>query len=437
MINIENSFSFNNGDIIVVGCSAGPDSMALIDMLLKIREKYSLSLIVAHVNHNVREESYEEVEYVKKYFEENFIVFETMIIEEYGDDNFENEARTIRYNFFDSVVQKYNANYLMTAHHGDDLIETILMRIVRGSNLNGYAGFKKIVDMDNYLIVRPLIDYTKIELEQYNLDNNVQYYVDQSNSNDKYTRNRYRKYVLPFFKEEDNNVHSKFLKFSDTLEAASIFINKERNKAIKRVLVNDSIMIEKFKIEDEYIQREILYYLLSEFYQDDLILVSDKHIDLIINLIYSKKANSFINLPNQVVANKSYNMLELKRDVDAITSYEIEFDGFVTLPNNHTIERVLEIDGNSNNICRLDSRELILPLIVRTRKIGDKMPVKGLDGTKKVKDIFIDSKVKISERDSWPIVVDSSGKIVWIPGIKKSKFDRKISDSYDIILKYN
>lgn len=437
MINIENSFSFNNGDIIVVGCSAGPDSMALIDMLLKIREKYSLSLIVAHVNHNVREESYEEAEYVKKYCEENFIVFETMIIEEYGDDNFENEARTIRYNFFDSVVQKYNANYLMTAHHGDDLVETILMRIVRGSNLNGYAGFKKIVDMDNYLIVRPLIDYTKIELEQYNLDNNVQYYVDQSNSNDKYTRNRYRKYVLPFFKEEDNNVHSKFLKFSDTLEAASIFINKERNKAIKRVLVNDSIMIEKFKIEDEYIQREILYYLLSEFYQDDLILVSDKHIDLIINLIYSKKANSFINLPNQVVANKSYNMLELKRDVDAITSYEIEFDGFVTLPNNHTIERVLEIDGNSNNICRLDSRELILPLIVRTRKIGDKMPVKGLDGTKKVKDIFIDSKVKISERDSWPIVVDSSGKIVWIPGIKKSKFDRKISDSYDIILKYN
>ena len=437
MINIENSFSFNNGDIIVVGCSAGPDSMALIDMLLKIREKYSLSLIVAHVNHNVREESYEEAEYVKKYCEENFIVFETMIIEEYGDDNFENEARTIRYNFFDSVVQKYNANYLMTAHHGDDLVETILMRIVRGSNLNGYAGFKKIVDMDNYLIVRPLIDYTKIELEQYNLDNNVQYYVDQSNSNDKYTRNRYRKYVLPFFKEEDNNVHSKFLKFSDTLEAASIFINKERNKAIKRVLVNDSIMIEKFKIEDEYIQREILYYLLSEFYQDDLILVSDKHIDLIINLIYSKKANSFINLPNQVVANKSYNMLELKRDVDAITSYEIEFDGFVTLSNNHTIERVLEIDGNSNNICRLDSRELILPLIVRTRKIGDKMPVKGLDGTKKVKDIFIDSKVKISERDSWPIVVDSSGKIVWIPGIKKSKFDRKISDSYDIILKYN
>ncbi len=437
MINIENSFSFHDGDIIVVGCSAGPDSMALVDMLLKIREKYRLSLIIAHVNHNVREESCEEAEYVKNYCEKNNIVFESMIIEEYGDDNFENEARTIRYNFFDVLVQKYNANYLMTAHHGDDLIETILMRMVRGSNLNGYAGFKKIVDMDNYLIVRPLIDYTKEELEQYNLDNGVQYYIDKSNSSDKYTRNRYRKYILPFLKDEDGNVHHKFLKFSDTLESASIFINKERDKALKRVLSNDSVLINKFKEEDEYIQREILYYLLSEFYQDDLILVSDKHIDLIMNLIYSRKANSFINLPNQVVANKSYNVLELKRDIEAITSYEIEFDGYVTLPNDHTIERVLEVEGNSNNICRLDSREVVLPLVVRTRKIGDKMIVKGLDGSKKVKDIFIDKKIKFSERDSWPIVVDSRGRIVWIPGIKKSKFDKKSVDSYDIILKYN
>ena len=437
MINIENSFSFHNGDIIIIGCSAGPDSMALVDMLLKIRAKYELSLIIAHVNHNVREESYEEADYVKRYCENNNIVFETMIIEEYGDDNFENEARTIRYNFFDSLIQKYNADYLMTAHHADDLIETILMRMVRGSNLNGYAGFKKIVDMENYLIIRPLVDYTKEELEKYNEENNVKYYIDASNSSDKYTRNRYRKYILPFLKDEDCNVHNKFLKFSDTLESAYNFINKERNKALKRVLSDDFIVISKFKNEDEYIQKEILYYLLSEFYQDDLILVSDKHIDLIMNLIYSKKANSFINLPNQVVANKSYNMLELKRDVEAITSYEIEFDGYATLPNGHSIERILEITGNSNYICRLDSRDVVLPLIIRTRKIGDKMLVKGLDGSKKVKDIFIDKKIKIVDRDVWPIVVDSKGKIVWIPGIKKSIFDKKASDIYDIILKYN
>ena len=166
MINIDDNFNFHKGDIIIVGCSSGPDSMALVDMLLRVKNKYQLSLIIAHVNHNVRLESYEEAEYIKKYCEQNDLIFETMIIEDYGDDNFHNEARNIRYNFFESLVEKYEANYLMTAHHGDDLIETILMRMVRGSNLSGYSGFKKIVSMDGYKIVRPLIGFTKRELEE-------------------------------------------------------------------------------------------------------------------------------------------------------------------------------------------------------------------------------------------------------------------------------
>ncbi len=437
MISIEDNFKFNTGDVIVIGCSAGPDSMALVDMLLKIREKYSLSLIVAHVNHNVRVESIDEALYIKEYCVKNSILFETMTIEKYGDDNFENEARNIRYNFFENVVYKYGANYLMTAHHGDDLVETIMMRIVRGSNLKGYSGFKMIVDMTDYKIVRPLIYYTKKELEEYDEMNNVKYFVDKSNSSDKYTRNRYRKYLLPFLKSEEENVHLKFLRFGDNLSAACNFINKERDKALRRVLLADALVIDKFILEDPYIQREILYYLLSEFYQDDLILVGDKHIDLILDLIYSKRANSFVNLPNDVIANKCYNMLELKRDVFEITNYEIEFDEYATLPNGHVIERVLDTSDNSNSICRLDSSEITLPLIVRTRRLGDKMAVKGMDGTKKIKDIFIDSKINLTERDSWPIVVDSKGKVVWIPGVKKSKFDKKKVDSYDIILKYS
>ena len=437
MINIEDNFKFNIGDTIVIGCSSGPDSMALVDMLLKVREKYQLQLIIAHVNHNVRSESYDEAIYMKEYCEKNNLLFETMTIEEYGDDNFHNEARAIRYNFFETLINKYEANYLMTAHHGDDLIETILMRMVRGSNLNGYSGFKEVVEMENYKIVRPLIRYTKEELEQYDRDNNVKYFVDSSNDKDKYTRNRYRKYLMPFLKEEDSNVHHKFLKFSEELSDASRFIDKERDKALDRCLNNNVINLDKFVNEDKFIQKEILYYLLSEFYQDDLILVNDKHINLVLNLIYSNRANSFVNLPNEVVANKSYNMLELKRETLEITSYEIEFNNYVLLPDNHIIERVTDTDDNSNYVCRLNSSDITLPLIIRTRKIGDRMMIKGLDGSKKVKDIFIDKKIKMDKRDSWPIVVDSKGKIVWIPGIKKSIFDKKKVDSYDIVLKYS
>lgn len=437
MVSIDKKFSFLINDTIVVGCSSGPDSMALVDMLLKIREKYQLQLIIAHVNHNVRSESYEEEKYLKEYCENNKLVFESMIIDNYGDDNFHNEARNIRYNFFESLVYKYNAKYLMTAHHGDDLIETILMRIVRGSNLSGYSGFKKIVPMNGYTIVRPLIDYTKSELEEYVKINNVKYYIDSSNDKDKYTRNRYRKNVIPFLKEEDSNVHHKFLKFSEELDAANKFIIKTRDRAIKRCLKKNILLLDEFVLEDRFIQKEILYYMLSEFYQDDLILVGDKHIDLLFDLVYSKKANSFVNLPNEVVANKSYNMLELKRETLEITSYEIEFDNYVLLPNKHAIERIDDADDNSNSICRLNSKEISLPLIVRTRRVGDKMKVKGLNGSKKVKDIFIDKKVGLGKRDSWPVVVDSRGVIVWIPGIKKSSFDKKKVDSYDIVLKYS
>ena len=437
MINIENNFKFHDGDRIVIGCSTGPDSMALLDMLLKIRNKYNLSIIVAHVNHNVRKESFEEAEFIKEYCEENNLVCESMIIENYGDDNFHNEARNIRYNFFENLVHKYEANYLMTAHHGDDLVETILMRIVRGSNLSGYLGFKSVVNMDGYYIVRPLIYYTKAELEEYDRENNVKYYIDSSNSKDKYTRNRYRKYVLPFLKEEEKDVHLKFLKFSNTLLEANKFIDKARDRALNRVMENDKILIDKFLLEDSYIQKEILYYLLSEFYQDDLILLSDRHINLILDLINSSKANSFINLPNEVIARKNYNYFEIIKEIEDIGNYEIELDEVAMLPNNRKIEKISDTIDNSNNICRLNSNEVSLPLIVRTRRIGDKISVKGLNGTKKVKDIFIDKKIPLLDRDNWPIVVDSKGNVVWIPGIKKSRFDKKKTESYDIILKYS
>lgn len=436
MLSIEDNFVFHKEDTIVVGCSAGPDSMALIDMLLRIREKYSLNLIVAHVNHNLRKQSVQEEEYLRNYCEKKKVMFECMMITEYGDDNFHNEARNIRYDFFDKVVYKYHANYLMTAHHGDDLVETVLMRITRGSNLNGYSGFKKIVDKGEYKIVRPLLSYTKQELEDYDKKNHIMYYIDDSNAKDKYTRNRYRKYVLPFLKEEDCNIHLKYLKFSTVLNEANQFIEHERDKALKKVINNNILKIDIFKELDSFIQKEILYYMMNDFYQDDLILINDKHIELLLNLIYSNRANAFVNLPNEVIATKTYQELELKKVTTEITTYEVELSKYVLLPNHHVIEEVADLVGSGNDTCRLLSSEINLPLTVRTRKFGDRMSIKG-NGTKKIKDIFIDKKVSSSERDLWPVVVDSKGVVVWLPGLKKSKYDKKKTEKYDIILRYS
>ncbi len=424
-------------DIIVVGCSGGPDSMALMYVLMNIRKKINIKIICAHVNHNVRVESKNEEKFLQKYCNEHDIIFETMTIEKYGDDNFHNEARKIRYQFFDEIINKYNANYLMTAHHGDDLMETILMRIVRGSTLKGYAGFEKIIKKSNYTLVRPLIFVTKEELEQFDNQNNIPFVIDKSNFKGKYTRNRYRKTVLPFLKEEDPNVHNKFLKFSDVLIEYNNYIDNLIAKKIDKIYVNQSIDIDKFLEEEPLIQKKILFYIFEHLYQDDLYQINMTNVNEILNLIESKHSNASIDLPGNYKAIKEYNKLKFVEGVKFIDNYKIEIEKYVELPNGHFISLVSDEEKNDNNVCRISSSDITLPLYVRTRCLGDKMALKKINGRKKLKDIFIDSKVPVSLRDSWPVVVDSKNNILWIPGVKKSKFSKQKNESYDIILKYN
>mgnify|MGYP000198850448 FL=1 len=423
-------------DTVVIGVSGGPDSMALLYIMNQFKEKIGFKIICAHVNHNKRPESEKEQKCLEKYCKENNIIFEYIKINNWGDDNFHNEARTVRYNFFDEIINIYSARYLMTAHHGDDLIETILMRIVRGSTLKGYSGFSRIVDKGNYTLVRPLITVTKTEIEDFDIKNNIWYAIDSSNNEDHYTRNRYRHKVLPFLKKEDPNVHKKFLKYSKILLENNEFIENEASKYFNKVFHNGNLNIDKFVQLDKVIQNKIIYNILERIYGDDLFIICDAHVDLIFNLISSNKSNSIVHLPNNLVVIKSYNDLVFTYDEEQTDKYEIEVINIVNLPNGKIIEKTTDTNEISNNIIRLNSKEIALPLYVRNKRNGDKMTIKGMTGTKKISDIFIDDKIKTSERNAWPVVLDSEENIVWLPGLKKSKFDKKISQEYDIILRY-
>lgn len=432
-----NEVKLKDGDTIVLGNSGGPDSMCLLTILLRLREKYHLNIVSAHVNHNVRSESAAEKEFLMNYCKDNNVGFEAMTIERYGDDNFHNQARKIRYNFFNDVVKKYDANYLMTAHHGDDLIETILMRMVRGSTLKGYSGFEKILDNGTFKTVRPLVFITKDEALKFDEENNIPYVIDKSNFKGKYTRNRYRMNILPFLKEEDPKVHEKFLKFSETLNEYDSFINNEIKRTIGRVYKNNKIDVSKYRELDPLIQKKIIYVILEEIYKEDLMVINDRHVKLIMDLLNSKRANSKICLPHNVQVIKSYDEVLFTKEVKETISYEVELIKYALLPNGHKIEVVDDEESNNNDVCRIDSSEVSFPLYVRTRKLGDKMFLKKIDGYKKVKDIFIDCKIPTKDRDKWPIVVDSKDKIIWIPGVKKSKFTKLKNEKYDIILKYS
>ncbi len=424
-------------DTVVLGISGGPDSMALLKVVMNLKQELDLIVVVCHINHNIREESKTEEEYLREFCKNEGLIFEAMKIESYGDDNFHNEARTIRYNFFDKICKEYNAKYLMTAHHGDDLIETILMRIVRGSTLKGYSGFSKEVIKEDYTILRPLISVTKETLLKYCEENNMKYFIDKSNLKDVYTRNRYRKYVLPFLKKEDAYVHEKFLKFSETLLTYNNYIEKEVKEVINKVFVSGVLHIDKFSVLDELIQTKIIYNILEKIYGDDLFIVTNTHVKLIFSLIYGNKAQAMVHLPNNVKVIKTYNEISFGFDDLVNDVYEIEISEVVNLPNGMNIVFSKEEDDTSNYTTRLSTKEVSLPLYVRSRRNGDKISVKGMKGHKKVNDIFIESKISSHDRDIWPVVCDAKDNIIWIPGLKKSKFDRDKSEEYDIILKYN
>ena len=425
--------TIKENETVITATSGGPDSMALLSLLIKLSKTKKITIICAHVNHNLRKESQEEAIMVEKYANENNLIFEKMEINHY-EGNTENYARTQRYNFFEKLIEKYNASYLLTAHHGDDLTETILMRMVRGSSLKGYSGFQEITDKETYKIYRPLITKTKDELLNYVKTNNIPYAVDKTNFSEEYTRNRYRLNILPVLKKENKNVHLKFLKFSETLKLYDDYINKEVNKKTNEIYQNNTLNLNLFRKEDKLIKRKILYQILNNLYYKNISLITDNHVELILNIIESSRPNLKINLPSKVLVIKNYQNLYFTQNTE-IKPYSFTFENKVILPNDKILIKE-ETDDTSNYTIRLNSKELSMPLIVRTRQNGDKMEIKNLNGHKKIKDIFINEKISETARNSWPILTDQNNQIIWLPGLKKSKFDKQKHENYDIIIRY-
>lgn len=426
-----------DGDSIVLGLSGGPDSMCLLDILLKINKK--IKIIVAHINHNIRKDSKKEAEFIKNYCLDKNVVLETTVFSKKGldKDYNESELREMRYEYFEKLIKKHHANYLFTAHHGDDLIETILMRITRGSDLKGYAGFDLVTPKENYKIIKPLIYTTKEAIEKYNKDNKIPSVEDKTNKSSKYTRNRYRHNVLPFLKEENKDVHLKYLKFSQELNKYYNYVNSIVDKEMKKRYEKNTLDLQAITKVDDLILESTIKRILDINYPDNLYLVNDKHTEMIKSIIYNKEPNLILNLPDNLIVKKRYEKLLFSREKQMAKEYYLEIKDHTVLPDNHYIE-FLKSSSETNNYCtRLNSKEINLPLYVRNRKAGDKMIIKNSKGSRKIKDILIDNKINIDKRDNIPIVVDGTGKIIWLPGLKKSKFDKAKTEEYDIILWYN
>ena len=183
-------------------------------------------------------------------------------------------------------------------------------------------------------------------------------------------------------------------------------------------------------------KKNMLYYILNNVYDNTTNIIKETHINNILKLIDSNNTNATLNLPQNIVIKKEYTRLIFKSDViNDQKQFNFKLKKHNSI-NNYIIDIISNTEEDSNNICRLDSSELSLPLYIRNKNDGDTIEVLGLNGKKKIKNIFIENKIPTNKRIDYPILVDSNDQILWVPNLKKSKFNKKKYEKYDIILRY-
>ncbi|MDQ0856794.1 tRNA lysidine(34) synthetase TilS [Bacillus sp. V2I10] len=444
-----------NDATVVIGVSGGPDSLALLHLFMRFQQAYQLKIIAAHVDHMFRgSQSEEEMEFVKHYCRSNGVPCEAVQLNvpdfarEHPEMSSQNAARECRYAFYSKVMEKYDGNFLALGHHGDDQVETILMRMTRGGMGASIAGIPEIRDFDSGKIIRPFLSFTKEQILTYCLDQKLAPRFDPSNEKLDYTRNRFRKHILPFLKEENPKVHERFQFFSRTFREDEQFLQeltKEKlNTVLKRKEKNEiELNIEMFKTLPMPLQRRGIQLILNYLYEDIPSSLSSIHIESLQSLLSQKHPSGSLDYPDGLKVIKSYQtcLFTFEQNTDQSYEMQVQIPSSTALPNGYIL--TCEIadrspdDLSGNHVFVMPYSSLNKPLLIRTRRQGDKIKLKGMNGTKKVKDIFIDAKVPINKRNSWPVLEDGSGNILWLPGLKKSSFEEYgLSEGDCVVLEY-
>ena len=234
-----------SGDSIVIGVSGGPDSICLLHVLNELKQELNFKIYVAHINHMIREEADLETEYVKEFcnkIEVDCFVKRIDVVKIATElkKGTEETGRQVRYEFFNEILEKTNSNKIATAHNNNDKAETIIMNILRGSGTTGLKGIEPIRDNK---FIRPLIDITREEIEEYCINNNLNPKIDKSNNENIYTRNKIRNVVIPYIKQEFNqNIIKTINRLSEVITEENEYLNKITQEIFNEINVGADLV---------------------------------------------------------------------------------------------------------------------------------------------------------------------------------------------------
>jgi tRNA(Ile)-lysidine synthase len=437
---------------VVVGVSGGPDSLALLHFLWKRSALYSIYVIAASFDHTLRgEESARELEITKQFCAERNIPFEGGEGDVSGFQkkhhlSLQTAARICRYDFFEEVMKKHKAEVLALAHHGDDQVETMLMRMTRGSEGYSLAGIPIKRPFGEGEIIRPFLGITKDEIEHYCKVEDLHPVYDPSNESEKYVRNRFRKNVLPFLKQENPKVHERFQYLSETISEDEAYILHQAEIELEKVLIVKTegkieLSVSAFNKMPIPLQKRGITLILNYLYKLNPSSLSSVHKENFLCLLESEHPSGFLHFPSGLLISRAYDRCTLSfEQVKPEESYDfsIELPGSAKVPIGMLTAEITDREPDSirgKDVFVFSRNDVSLPLRVRNRRPGDRMAIAGV-GTRKLKDIFIDAKVAQEERKVWPVVVDANGDILWLPGLKHSNRNQINHSEQWVILRF-
>jgi tRNA(Ile)-lysidine synthase len=291
-------------DSIVVAVSGGPDSMSLLNVLIKLKSKFKLNLFVAHVNHMIRAVADEETEYVKNFCKKNNIEcfvkkVDVIAISKEQKISTEEAGRNIRYDFFEEVCNKVHANKIAIAHNKNDNAETVFMNIMRGSGTSGLKGIEPI----RQKYIRPLIEMSRPEIEKYCELEHLNPKFDESNKENIYTRNKIRNLLIPFIEKEFNpNIISSINRLSDIASQENLFIERYVENAYQSICLEESaehikLDLKKFNSLDVFIRNKIILFCVNKLFNSTKG-IEKIHIDDVVKLCERNIGNKFLT-PNK------------------------------------------------------------------------------------------------------------------------------------------
>lgn len=436
------------GDTIITGVSGGADSVCLLTVLQELAEQMDLQLHVVHVNHLLRKEAQEEESYVRMLCGRHGIpctVFHKDI-EAYAGElkcSVEEAGRIYRYQCFEQVRVQAGAQKIAVAHHQNDRVETVLFHMLRGTGMRGLGSIPPV----RGVIIRPLLQVSRSEIEAYLRDKQIRYYTDASNASDAYARNVIRNQVLPLLESLNAQAVSHITAVS---ELAREYWNHVEHQAVE--LERECVMVQEgrwiLKVEElcrqpRLIRQHLAFRVLSQAAgaAKDL---EQGHIEGLLGLL-DKPVGKQVSLPCGLTGIRTYDGIEIRAGAYSIEAEKTRMTPLeVMVPGRTIIEGIGSLDCKIVNECRnqeiskklytkmLDYGKINTVLCIRNPMHGDYFIMNRQGEHKKLSRFFIDNKIPKEQRESALVLAEGS-RVCWIIGMRLSE-DVKITEATEQVL---